>query len=150
MRAPGGGDFLRGSGGDDFASAVAAFGPHVDNPVGRLDDVQIVLDDQQRAAAIDELAEGVEELAHVVEVQTGGGLVQDIKRATSAPALPFAGANVGEVSSKLDALGFAAGERGGGLAEPDVAQADLIEDCQLVEDTGVPGEEAQRLFDRSC
>jgi hypothetical protein len=38
------------------------------------------------------------------------------------------------VRGELDALGFAAGERGGGLAEADVAEADLVEDVELVDD----------------
>ncbi len=46
---------------------------------------------------------------------------------------------------ELDALGLAAGERGRGLAEADVAEADLVEDGELVDDLRVPGEEAQRL-----
>ena len=44
---------------------------------------------------------------------------------------------------ELDALGFAAGERGGGLAEAEVAEADLVEHGELVDDLGVAGEEVQ-------
>ena len=39
------GDLLGRAGGDDFAALVAAFGAEVDQPVGGLDDVEIVLDD---------------------------------------------------------------------------------------------------------
>jgi hypothetical protein len=46
------------------------------------------------------------------------------------------GAGGGEVRGEFDALGFAAGERGGGLAEADVAEADLVEDVELVDDLG--------------
>ena len=63
------------------AAAGAAFGAHVDDPVGGLDDVEVVLDDEQRAAAFDEFAEGGEELLHVVEVEAGGGLVEDVEGA---------------------------------------------------------------------
>ncbi len=42
---------------------------HVDDPVGGLDDVEVVLDDEEGAAAVDELAEGAEELGYVVEVE---------------------------------------------------------------------------------
>ena len=55
------------------------------------------------------------------------------------------GAGGGEVGGELDALGFAAGERGGGLAEADVAEADLVEDVELVDDLGVAGEVARGL-----
>ena len=50
------------------------------------------------------------------------------------------GTRGGEVGGELDALGFAAGERGGGLAEADVAEADLVEHVELVDNARVPGE----------
>ena len=53
----------------------------------------------------------------------------------------------GEVRGELDALGFAAGERGGGLAEADVAEADFVEDVELVDDLGVAGEVDEGFLD---
>src|SRR5258708_28028848 len=47
-------DLLRRAGGDDLAALVAALGAHVDDPVGALDDVEIVPDDQHRAAPVDQ------------------------------------------------------------------------------------------------
>jgi len=40
----------------------------------------------------------------------------------------------GEFASELDALGFAAGERGGGLTERDVAETDFDERGELLLD----------------
>ena len=40
--------------GDDPASAVATLGTHVDDPVGVLDDVEVVLDDDHRVALVDQ------------------------------------------------------------------------------------------------
>ena len=40
--------------GDDRAAAVAALGTEVDDPVGRLDDVEVVLDHEHRVALVDE------------------------------------------------------------------------------------------------
>ena len=140
-----GGDLFGGADGDDLAAAGAAFGAHVDDPVGGLDDVEVVLDDEEGAAAFDELAEGGEELGDVVEVEAGGGLVEDVEGAAAAlwPRCRSAlrvvmRAGGGEVRGELDALGFAAGERGGGLAEADVAEADLVEHVELVDDLGWP------------
>ena len=48
-------------------------------------------------------------------MQAGGGFVEDVERS--------AGVTFGEFQGKFDALGFAAGEGGGGLAEADVAEA---------------------------
>ena len=45
---------FRGAGGDDSASAVSAFGTHVDQPVGGLDDVQVVLGHQDLVAGGDQ------------------------------------------------------------------------------------------------
>jgi hypothetical protein len=52
-------------------------------------------------------------------VKTGRRLVEHVQRSTSLRALQFGG--------ELDALGFAARQFGGGLPEPDVAQADLAQ-----------------------
>ena len=53
----------------------------------------------------------------------------------------------GEVGGEFDALGFAAGERGGGLAEADVDEADLVEDVELVDDLGMAGEVGEGFLD---
>ena len=66
-----GGDLFGGAGGYDFAAGAAAFRAHVDDPVGGFDDVEIVLDDQERAATFDEFAEGAEEFLYVVEGEAG-------------------------------------------------------------------------------
>ena len=109
---------------DDAAAAFAAFGTEVDDPVGLLDDVEMVLDDEHGVAERDEALENVEKLPDVVEVKTGSWLVEDVERA--------AGLAFGEFARELDALGFAAGKRGGGLAELDVAEADFDERCEFL------------------
>jgi hypothetical protein len=50
-------------------AARAALGAEVDDPVGRLDDVEVVLDDEHRVAAVDEPVQHVEQHAHVLEVR---------------------------------------------------------------------------------
>ena len=47
-------------------------------------------------------------------MQAGGGFVEDVECS--------AGVAFGEFQGEFDALGFAAGEGGGGLAEADVAE----------------------------
>ena len=49
---------------------------------------------------------------------------------------------------QLDALRFAAGERGGRLAEAQIAQADFVEHGEFFEQAGLAGKEAQRLLHR--
>src|SRR5262249_2249725 len=122
---------------DDTAASLAAFGAHVDEPVGGFDDVEVVFNDQKRRTGVLELAEGVEELGDVVEVQAGGGLVEDVEN-----ALVF-GAR--EMRGKFEALGLAAGEGGGGLAEAEVAETDFVKDAEFADDFGNVDEEGERF-----
>ena len=77
MRAGSCSDHFRRALRDDAATAVATFRPHIDHPVRCHDDVQVVLDDEQRAAILDQPLEGSEQFPDVVEVQAGGGLIAD-------------------------------------------------------------------------
>src|SRR5260370_28877161 len=103
----------------DAAAAFAAFGAEVDDPISLFDDDEMVLDDEHGVAEIDEALQNVEKFSHVVEVQAGGGLIEDVERA--------AGLALGKLAGQLDALGFAAGKSCGGLTEGDVAEADFDE-----------------------
>jgi len=49
------GDLFGGAGGDDGAAVFAAFGAEVDDPIGGLDDVGVVFDDEDGVAEVDEL-----------------------------------------------------------------------------------------------
>ncbi len=144
-----GGDLFGSSLADDVAASIATFGAEVDDPVGGFDDVEIVLDDDERASAVDELAEGGEELGDVVEVEAGGGLVEDVENAAGLGGHGGGvdGADLGEMGGELDALRLSAGERGGGLAEAEVTEADLVEDGELFEEAGLAGEETQSFLD---
>ena len=58
---------------------ITAFGPELDDVVGGIDDVGVVLvgvvlDDDDGVAAVEEGAEGGEEFLDVVEVEAGSGL----------------------------------------------------------------------------
>ena len=46
------GDLLRRAGNDNFTTTGAAFRAEVDDPVGGLDDIQVVLDDDDGVAVI--------------------------------------------------------------------------------------------------
>ena len=72
----------------------------VDDPVGGLHHVEIVLDHQHGVALIDQTTEHVQQLADVLEVQAGRRLVEDVDG--------VAGAAFGQLTSELDPLGFAA------------------------------------------
>jgi hypothetical protein len=92
--------------GDQLAAPVAALGSQVDQPVGDLDDVEVVLDDQDRVAGIHQALQHFDQLVDVGGVQAHRRLIQHIQRPPGGAA--------GELLRELDALGFAARERGGG------------------------------------
>ena len=69
--------FLGGSCADEGAALVAAFGAEVYEVVGALDDFHVVLDDEDGVSAFYEGVHGVEQAVNVVEVESGGGFVED-------------------------------------------------------------------------
>ena len=114
-------------------------GTEVDDPVGRLDHVEVVLDDDHRVADVHQSVEHFEQLVDVVEMEPGCRLVQDVKRSTRA--------RTGQFGSELDALRLAAGERRCGLAERQVVEADVGERLQDAADLRQVREQLQRLVD---
>lgn len=87
--------------------------------VGCLDDFWVVLDDEKRVAGVAEAEEGVEEAVDIAEVEAGGGFVEKVEG--------VGGLGAGEFEGEFEPLGFAAGEGVGGLAEGEVAEAQIGE-----------------------
>ena len=100
---------FRGPFGNNPATTCARFRSQIDNPVGRFDHVEIMLDDDHGVPQFDQTVQHLQQLANVVEMEAGGGFVQDIES--------FAGLGSREFSRQFDALGFTPGQRGGGLSE---------------------------------
>src|SRR2546426_1096759 len=116
-------DVLRGSLRDDAPARVAGTRSHFDHPVGPLDDVEMVLDHEHRVAGVDEAVEHAAQRPDVVEVQAGRRLVEE---GELAPRAGFP-ARERQLAGDLQALRLAARERGRRLAEPQVAQPDLLQ-----------------------
>jgi hypothetical protein len=66
--------------GDNPAALGAGLGPDFEDPVGRKEHVEIVLDYHDAVPAIDELLEHAEQTLHVMLVQSGRGLVEQEQR----------------------------------------------------------------------
>src|SRR5256885_6229628 len=98
---------------DDPAAFTTSAWPEVDDPVGVGHDRLVVLDDDDRLARVDEPVEQAEQLLDVGEVEARGRLVEDV----DAAPLPHVG-------GQLEPLPLAAGKRGEGLAEAEVAEPD--------------------------
>ena len=118
-------------------AGVAALGPQVDDPVGGLDHVEVVLDDDDRVPLLDQAVQHLEQHAHVLEVEAGGRLVEDVEGAAGVP--------LGQLGRELDALRLAARERRRALAEVDVAEAHVVQRLELGEDPRLVLEELERL-----
>ena len=139
---------------DDLATAVAALGSEVDDPVRGPDHVEVMLDDHHRVSGRDELPERGEEGRHVVEVQPGGGLVEE-EQGTAAPAFPRPDAagradpaeRPRKVPRELEALRLAAAQGRHRLAEGDVAEPHRGEGRELLPDVGRIGEAGDGLID---
>lgn len=108
---------------------LAAARAQVEDPVGVADEVEVVLDDDEGGAAVEERLEDVEQGADVEGVEADRGLVED-EEGIGLGAAHFLG--------ELQALGFAAGEVGGGFPKGEVAQAEVAEGLEaLAEGLGV-------------
>ena len=69
---------------DDPAAARAAFGTEVDEPVGFGDHVEVVLDDDDRVAGIDQPMQHANQFLDVGHVQTDGRFVEHVQRVLRA------------------------------------------------------------------
>src|SRR5690349_4971921 len=96
---------LRSAGDDELAALVAAFGTKVQDPIGALDNIEVMLDDENRVAGFDEALEAVEQPLDIGEMEAGGGFVEDIEVVPSATQLA-------EFGSEFHTLRFATGKDG--------------------------------------
>ena len=71
-------DFFGRAGGDDFAAARAALGAKINDVIGAGDEVEVMLNDENRVALIGQALEYFDEYFHVRHVQADAGLVEDI------------------------------------------------------------------------
>ncbi len=137
-------DLLRRALRDDHAALLAALGTEIDDPVGRAHHVEVVLDDDQRIARVEQPAESSEQLRDIVEVQAGCRLVEK----KQVPGACFPVSLPGQVASELQSLGLATGQRRHGLAEPQVAETDGCKRLEALEHLAITGEVSHRLRDR--
>ena len=90
--------------------------------------------------AVPVVARKLQTLVDVGEMETGGGLVEDVERAP--------GVALGQFQRQLDALRLAARQGRGVLSQRDVRQSHIHQRLQLALDDGHVGEERQRVLDR--
>ena len=92
-------DLLRGASGHDGTAAAAALRAEVNDIIRALDDIEVMLDHDDRVACIDQLIQHLDKAVNIRHMQTRGGLVQNIDG--------LAGITAGQLIGKLYTLGFA-------------------------------------------
>ncbi len=100
--------------GNEVAAGVAGSGAEVDNEIGAANGVFVVFDDEDGIAKIAKLFERTEKASVVAGMEANAGLIENIENAAEARA---------NLRGEADALGFAAGERGGGAVEAEITKA---------------------------
>src|SRR4030095_14785669 len=71
------GQLLGSAFGDDTSPALAAFGAQVDDPIGFRDEVQVVLNDDDGMAGVNQALKHLNKTLNVAHVQANGGFFQD-------------------------------------------------------------------------
>ena len=103
-----------------MAAFFARAGTDIDHIVAGRNHAHVVLDDDHGVARFDQTVELRDQLFDVGGMQAGGWLVENIQRVAALDPLQLGG--------ELDALGLTTGKLRGGLAEPQIAQADFAQD----------------------
>ena len=91
---------VRGSCRHHLPPAASALGTQIDDMVRRLDHVHVVFDDDDGVAGVDKAVKAVQQTLDVSQMETGGGLVEDVHNMTTALQLA-------ELGSELDTLSLA-------------------------------------------
>src|SRR6185312_3853414 len=100
---------------------------------------EMMLDHDDGMSGVDQPIQDVDENPHVIQVQAGSGLVQDVELAS----LPLP--RLGQLSRNLESLSFTAGESGRWLAQSEVAQTDLLQLPECAAQLGLMAEAGDRL-----
>jgi hypothetical protein len=88
---------------------------------------------------IDQPVEHLDQHPHIVEMEAGGRLVEDVELP------PIALPGLGQLARDLEPLRLAAGEGGGRLPQPDIAQPHLLQLPQCRAQLGLMAEPGDRL-----
>src|SRR5262245_10283219 len=134
-------DVLRRAGDDDPSARVTSLGSQIDHVIGGLGPVQVVLDQDDGVAGVDEAVERLQQALDIGQVQARRGLVEDVDRVLRALQRAHLGGD-------LDPLRLTARERRRRLAERQVAETEIVEDLDLALDRRLRGEERRALLDR--
>ena len=69
-------DFFRRAARNNLPALIASIWAEINHPIRAFDDVEVVFNDEDGMTRIHEALENLEQHAHVIEVQAGGGFVE--------------------------------------------------------------------------
>src|SRR5690606_7374213 len=141
-------ELLGGAHRHDLAAARAAFGPEVDDPVGFGADGQVVLDDDDAVAGVDEAMQHAHELLDVGDVQADRRLVEPVERRCDGARAQRLGPHLRELRHELDALRLAARQGRALLPERQIPEPHVAQELERMTNLRVRREERGRLVDR--
>ena len=124
----------------DPATAVAALGAQVDEPVGLGDDIQIVFDDHHGVAGSTRRCSTRISFSTSAMCRPDRRLVQHVEGGAGFRGWfgircgLLVGSRLGQFGDQLDALRLAAAQRRARLAEGEIAQSDVLQQLQCVVD----------------
>lgn len=133
------GDLFRRPLRNDPAAARSAFGAKVDHPISALDDIEIVLDNNNRIAAINKPLKHFQKHVDIGKMQTGRRLVKQVQRPARIALAKLRG--------QLDTLGFTAGQRRCRLSKFEITQTNFLEDDKFLVEPRNIFEEFYSFFD---
>ena len=105
----------------DLAAMLARARAQIDQPIGRVHRLLVVLDHQHRVAQVAQVAERADQPGVVALVQADARLVQDVEHAHQLRA---------DLRGQADALRLAAAERAGLAVEREIIQPDIEHEAQ--------------------
>ena len=133
------GDLLRRSLSDEPSPVDSRPGAEVDDPVGAPDQIEIVLDDEDRVSLVDELLQNGDEPRDVVEVEPRRRFVEDVDRLSRSGADQF--------FCELDPLRLASRKSRRGLAESQIIESHMGEKFQFFPNRGDILKQNKSVFD---
>src|SRR3972149_816581 len=134
------GDRFGSSLGHNLAAALPTFGSEVNHPIGSLDHIELMLDNNDRVSLLDKLVKNIQQHSDVFKVKSRCRLIQYIQ------GLPRA--DLGELSGEFHALCLPTRQRCRLLSQPDVSQSDVEQCLKMPAQSRKLAEQLKGLFHR--
>ena len=73
------GNFFGGAGAHNLSAGKAAFGTNIDDVVGTFNNVEVMFNNDNGMAAVNQLFKGIQQLGDILEMKSGGRFIKEIK-----------------------------------------------------------------------